>query len=300
MNPSPTFTRAALASAAVALCAGCDLQTIGDQARAKTVAVSTLLYTPPVEVKGGAIAGLDASVPSFDAGLLPDLDAGIASLTIPAQNLAFVFFGQRQGDGFEAAPVGTAGATAVLKQVGGPSFALTDQGQGAYALSPDAGFVYAPGATYQFEFGLEGKTYLAEVEDVPRSENIAQFHPPEGYVELDAGAGFLFTRPDPPPGQLRNYGFVNVIPINLRGEQGSPTFTNIPSSALGFLKLVVAPSDWQKTVVELPGSAFPEPDTNYLVVLQSAKLGGPKSTNLFTGSAVLAGTADVAIVKTRK
>ena len=45
---------------------------------------------------------------------------------------------------------------------------------------------------------------------------------------------------------------------------------------------------------------FPDPDMNYIVVFQSAKLGGPKSDNLFSGSAILAGTADVAIIKTRK
>jgi hypothetical protein len=304
MNTSPTITRPALAALALLAGSACDFQKIGNQATAKTVAVSTLLTTPPIEVKGAAIAGngLDASLPDLDAGLLFDggISFGDAGLTIPAQNLAFVFLGQRQGESIDSAPAGTPGAIATLKEVGGPTFPLDDQGGGAYGLSPDAGFVYKPNATYQFEFALNNQTYVAEVERVPSKENIPEFHPAAGYVELNAGQSMTFVRPDPPQGQSRNFGFVNVFPINNEGSQGQPTYTNIPTTPLGFLKLLLAPTDWTKTSVEIPGTAFPNPDSNYIVVLQSAKLGGPKSDNLFTGSAILAGTADVAIVKTRK
>lgn len=301
MNTSPRITLAALA-----LLAGsaCDLQKIGNQATAKTVAVSTLLTTPPIEVKGAAIAGngFDAGLPDLDGGLL--FDGGITfddgGIKIPEQNLAFVFFGQRQGESPDSPPVGTAGATATLKEVGGGNFTLDDQGSGTYALSPDAGFVYKPNATYQFEFVLAAQTYVAEVERVPGKENIPEFHPAAGFVELNAGQSMTFIRPDPPQGQNRNFGFVNVFPINNQGSQGQPTYTNIPTTPLGFIKLLLAPTDWTTTSVEIPGTAFPNPDSNYIVVLQSAKLGGPKSDNLFSGSAILAGTADVAIIKTRK
>lgn len=302
MNTSSTITRSALGALLLLLGPACDLQKIGNQASAKTVAVSTLLTTPAIEVKGAAIAGngFDAGL-SFDAGLV--LDGGVtlfdAGIQIAPQNLAFVFFGQRQGDNPDSPPVGTPGATATLKEVGGPSFALDDQGGGAYALSPDAGFVYTPNATYQFEFTLAAQTFLAEVERVPSKENIPEFHPPAGYVELSAGESLTFIRPDPPQGQNRNFGFVNVFPINAQGSQGEPTYTNIPTTPLGFIKLLLAPTDWITTSVEIPGTAFPNPDSNYIVVLQSAKLGGPKSDNLFSGSAILAGTADVAIIKTR-
>lgn len=304
MNTSPTITRTALATLTFLALAACDLQKIGNQATARTVAVSTLLSTPPVEVKGAAIAGngFDASIPDLDGGLT--LDGGVlitdAGITIPAQNLAFVFFGQRQGNNLDSAPVGTPGAIAKLKQVGGSTFTLDDQGGGSYALSPDAGFTYTPDATYQFEFTLQSQVYLAEVEKVPSKETISQFHPTAGYVELNAGAPLAFTRPDPPQGQNRNFGFVSVFPVSSQGAKGQPTYTNVPTTPLGFLKLVVAPTDWTVTNMEIPGTAFPDRDANYIVVLQSAKLGGPKSDNLFTGSAILAGTADVAIVKTRK
>lgn len=304
MNPSPTITRAALVGLSTLALTGCDFTKLGNQASARTVAVSTLLSTPPIEVKGAAIAGngFDASIPDFDGGAF--FDAGVfigdAGIAIPAQNLAFVFFGQRQGENLDSAPVGTAGAVARLTEVGGPSFTLDDQGSGNYALSQDAGFTYRDNATYQFQFTHQSQVYLAEVERVPSRENIAQFHPAEGYVELNAGEAFSFTRPDPPQGQDRNFGFVTVFPVSNEGSQGQPTYTNIPMTALGFLKLVVAPSEWKQTTVSVPGTAFPNRDANYVVVLQSAKLGGPKSDNLFTGSAILAGTADVAIIKTRR
>ncbi len=302
MNPSPTITRPLLAALAVFAGAGCEIQKIGNQASAKTVAVSTLLATPAFEVKGEAIAGngFDAGL-SFDAGLF---DAGVtfsdAGIRVPEQNLAFVFFGQRQGDNPDSPPLGTPGATATLKEVGGGNFTLDDQGGGTYVLSVDAGFVYKPNATYQFEFTLAAQVFVAEVERVPSKENIPEFHPDAGYVELNAGQSMTFIRPDPPQGQSRNFGFVNVFPINNQGSQRQPTYTNIPTTPLGFIKLLLAPTDWTTTSVVIPGSAFPNADSNYVVVLQSAKLGGPKSDNLFSGSAILAGTADVAIVKTRK
>lgn len=305
MNSSPTITRAALASLTFLGLVACDLQKIGNQAAAKTVAVSTLLSTPAIEVKGAAVAGngFDAGLSGLDAGGII-FDGGVtlddAGINIPAQNLAFVFFGQRAGESPDSPPVGTPGATATLTQVGGPTFSLDDQGSGTYALSPDAGFVYQPGATYQFEFKLAAQTYLAGVENVPNKEIIPEFHPPEGYLELDAGSDFSFLRPDPPQGQNRNLGFVNVFAVNAQGTTGEPTYTNVPSSAVGFIKLLLAPTDWTVTKVEIPGSAFPNPDSNYIVVLQSAKLGGPKTDNLFSGSAILAGTANVAIIKTRK
>ncbi len=304
MNTSPTITRLPIAALILFALSACDLQKIGNQATAKTVSVSTLLTTPAVEVKGAAIAGngFDAGLTGFDAGLLNDagVSFGDAGFTIPAQNLAFVFFGKRQGENPDSAPVGTAGALAKLIEVGGPTFTLDDQGSGTYALSPDAGFVYRANATYQFEFQLAAQTYTAEVAQVPSKENIPEFHPAAGFVELNAGEAMTFIRPDPQQGMNRNFGFVNVIPISNQGAQGKPTYTNIPTTPLGFLKLLIAPTDWIGTRVEIPGTAFPNPDSNYIVVLQSAKLGGPKTDNLFSGSAILAGTADVAIIKTRK
>lgn len=281
---------------------GCDFNTISSQAQAKTVAVSTLLTTSPVTISGAAVAGngFDASIPAFDGGVDAgglSLDAGI---TIPAQNLVSVFFGQR-GANLDTAPVGTAGATVSVTEVGGSTWQLADQGGGTYTLlsASDAGFVYRGTATYDFTFVNAGVTYTAEVARVPPPENIAKFHDAPGYITLSVGDSFTFTRPDPAAGEDRQLGFVNVFPISSSGSQGQPTYTNIPKTPLDFLKLVVAPSDWKQSVVTIPASAFPEKDHNYVIVLQSAKLGGPKSDNLFSGSAILAGTADIGVVKTK-
>lgn len=281
---------------------GCDFQKLGSQATAKTVAVSTLLTTPAFELKAEAVAsnGFDASIPDFDAGFV--LDGGLlttdAGVLVPAQNAAFVFFGQRQGDSLDSAPVGTAGATATLVQEGGGSWQLDDVGSGSYSLSPDAGFTYQDDATYTFRFVWQSQTYEGKIERVPTREVIPEFHPASGYVALQAGEAFSFTRPDPPQGEDRNFGFVNVFPINREGAQGEPTYSNIPTTPLAFLKLVAAPTDWKRTVVTIPGSAFPDADANYVILLQSAKLGGPTTDNLFLGSAILAGTSDIAIIKT--
>jgi hypothetical protein len=285
------FIPVTLSLGALMVVAACDLGKVTNQATASAVAVGTVLYTPPTEVKAGALA-LDAGLSDLDGGVLAD-----AGVTIPSQTIVALFFGNK-GATLDTAPTGVPGATVTLTVAGGASYTLEDQGGGNYALSADAGFAYQSGATYTFTIVKDGTTYVAEVEQAPDIERISAFHPAAGYVELNAGEAFRFTRPDPPAGQELPVGFINVFPISQSGR-GDPTYTNLPSTPLQFLKLVVAPGDWKKQAVEIPGTAFPNPGTNYLVVLQSAKLGGPKSDNLFTGSPVLAGAADVAIVKTR-
>jgi hypothetical protein len=270
----------------------CELQKLGSQATSRTVAVSTVLNTPSFELPAAALAGN-----GFDAGTTFGGDGGVR---VPAQNAAWVFFGQRQGESLDVAPVGVSGALAVLKQVGGASVPLKDQGGGQYVLQGDAGFSYQDNASYQIEVVSSGETYVAEVERVPPAEAIAEFRPAAGYVQLNAGQAFSFRRPEPPQGQERTLGFITVFSISASGSPGASTYTNIPSTPLQFLKLVVAPTEWKEANVTVPGSAFPNQDANYMVVLQSAKLGGPKSDNLFSGSVILAGNAQVAVIKTSK
>ena len=68
---------------------------------------------------------------------------------------------------------------------------------------------------------------------------------------------------------------------------------------MDFLRLVALPADWRAAQVTVPGSAFPLANQTYALVLQAAKLGGPQSDNLFSGSAILAGTAEVGVFRTR-
>lgn len=315
MKIASKMTQGALVVLAMgALALGCDLQKTANQISARSVVVATVLATPPVTIKPAAIAGLDAGFLSFDAGFLDagiTFDAGLpfdvrdAGLPIPPQNLVLVFFGQRQGDSLDVAPQGVPGAQVTLQQAGGASYRLTDQGGGNYALAgDDAGFRYASNATYQFNVISQNETFVAEVTQVPPEERIAAFEPASGFIDQVAGQPLTFIRPEPPQGQRLNLGFVNVFPIDSSGKQAPmPTYTNVPTTPLQFLKLVGdavgAQTEYRAQSVTIPGSAFPERDRNYVILFQSAKTGGPKSDNLFTGSAIIAGTAAVGIVKTR-
>lgn len=299
------------AAAAAVVVVACDLQKTGNQLAARKVMVSTLLATPPIEVKAAAIAGLDANFPdasvfladagfTFDAGVFLNLDGGLG-FTIPAQTAALVFFGTRVGDALDKAPEGQAGAMITVQPAQGTAVTLVDQGGGNYATSSNenAALKYQEGKDYTFTAVADGVTYVAELQKSPATERINTFHPAAGYIDIAKNTPITFTRPDPETGQERNLGFVMVFPISGNGQQGASTYTNVPMTPLGFLKLVVAPNEWKSTVVTIPGSAFPDADKNYVILFQTAKLGGPKSDNLFSGSAIIAGTADVGVVKTR-
>ena len=271
--------------------------------------VSTLLATPPIDVKLGAIAGLDANFPdasflldagfTFDAGVMI-ADGGLG-YTVPAQTAALVFFGTRVGEGLDAPPEGQAGATITVQPVGGTAVVLKDQGGGNYVAnsSENAMLKYEEGKKYNFTAQINGETFVAELEKSPAMERINAFHPTAGYIDIAKNTPITFTRPDPATGQGRNLGFVVVFPISRNGQQGTTTYTNVPVTPLGFLKLALLPDEWKTTVVTIPGSAFPDAEKNYVILFQTATLGGPKSENLFSGSAIIAGTADVGVVKTR-
>ncbi len=287
----------ATALTALALFAACDFfNKTSAQVQAKKVIVGTLLHTPPIELRQEAIAGLDASIPE-DAGFT--VDAGIV---VPAQTAVFAYFGTRNGEGLsQEAPTAIEGASLSLTQKGSTALPLKDLGSGTFQLSSseEAKLTYEENASYLFTATAGGETFVGIVENVPAQEKIAAFRPAgKSFVELAANTEFTFARPDPPNGKERNLAFVVVVPISREGAQGQPTYSNEPKTPLEFLKLAVAPSDWKTTTVKIPGTAFPEKDANYLILLQSAKLGRPDSDNLFLGSAMIAGTADVGVVKT--
>ncbi len=190
-----------------------------------------------------------------------------------------------------------------VKLKGGTELPLKDLGEGSFQLTQqdDPRLDYQSGGDYLFTAKADMQTFVAVAEKVPAQERIPQFHPiTHSYIDLEANsdAGFSFRRPDAPSGQERDLGFILVFPIDREGKQGTQTYTNVPQTPLAFLKLVVAPSDWKKTTVTIPGSAFPQANKNYVILLQSAKLGHGDTENLFAGSAIIGGSADVAIVKT--
>jgi hypothetical protein len=291
--------RLLLSTAATALLLSplaCDFTQTGNQLFADKVMVGTLFSTPDVDVSMTAMAG-------GDAGTLPD--GGVPEedrLTIPGQTAAFVFFGTRNGE--QGNPEPLANATVRIEVQNGSTTPLENKGAGTYSMTSDfggddGGVKYQNGATYNFVAVHGGNSHVGQVKDAPAQERIATLHPPEGFVRRNANQGLTLQRPAVAGGQERTLGFVTVFPLGQNGEKGEPTYTNMPKEPLDFLKLVALPTEWQKATLDIPGSAFPQAGSNYLVVFQTVRSGGPESNNLFYGSALLVGTADVGMVHTQ-
>lgn len=299
-----SFVLCGAAGIALLATAACDFEKTGNQLQAQKVMVATVLGTPPVQISPLALAGFDGG---FDAGSLEGLDGGAyfdsdaGMVTLPPQTAAFVFFGERQKQSLDTPPDPITGAQVAVAAVGDPPVVLEEVGSGNYQLTSQDNpeLKYQSGATYEFRVEHEGALYVGKVEQAPQLEEIPAFHPPSGYIDHPAAASFTFNRPPAPEGQERNIGFVTVFPVDEQGERGDPTYTNIPTTPLQFLELVALPSRWRQTTVTVPGTAFPQPDMTYVLVLQAVKLGDPESENLFTGSAILAGTAEVAVFRTK-
>jgi hypothetical protein len=279
----------AVALASTLVVGACDLGRMVQQITAEKAMVATVLATPEISLTPSAMAGWDGG---FDSG---GLDAG--QVTIPAQTAAFVFFGERSSTSLDAPPSPLPGADVFIREDASARLPLDETGEGTYALSSNqnAALEYTSGASYDFEAVLQGKTYVGRVENAPQIEQVADLHPPSGYIRHAANEPFTFTRPAPPQGQERNLGFITVYPVDDRGEKGQPTYTNTPNKPLEFLELMADPSQWRQAQVTVPGSAFPNAQQTYVLVLQAVKMGGPESSNLFTGSAILAGTAEVGV-----
>lgn len=273
----------------------CDFSKTGNQLLAEKVMVGTLFSTPDVNVSAAAMAG-------YDAGTLPD--GGIPEgerITIPGQTAAFVFFGTRNGE--QGAPEPLGNATVRIETQNGSPLNLENKGAGTYSQTSDflgdGGIKYQSGATYRFVASQGGSSHVGVVENAPSLERIDALHPQKGFVSHTANQGLTLQRPDVANNQERTLGFVTVVPLGQNGEKGAPTYSNAPKEPLDFIQLVASPLAWQQASIAIPGTAFPNPKSNYLVVFQTVRLGGPESDNLFFGSALLVGTADVGMVHTQ-
>ncbi|WP_233166331.1 hypothetical protein [Archangium sp. Cb G35] len=266
-----------------------------DQLLAEKVMVGTLLSTPDVDVSLVAMAG-------GDAGTLPDggIPPGEERITIPGQTAAFVFLATRNGE--QGTPEPITDATVRIEVQNGGTIALENNASGTYGLTSafgdESGVKYVNGATYNFVAVHGGNSHVGQVKDAPALERIETLHPTGGYVRHMASQSLSLTRPPVAGGKARTLGFVTVFPLGDGGAKGQPTYTNMPKEPLDFLQLVTATGEWQKDTLSIPGSAFPQKDSNYLVVFQTAQLGGAQSDNLFTGSTLLVGTADIGLVHT--
>ena len=264
-----------------------------DQILAEKVMVGTLLSTPDVDVSLYAMAGGDAGTPT-DGGI-PEEER----LTIPGQTTAFVFFATRNGE--QGTPEPITDATLRIETPNGTPITLENKCLGTYnltsAFGDEATVKYQNGVTYNFVAVHGGNSYVGQVKDAPALERIATLHPPEGYVRHVANQGLTLQRP-PTGGKERTLGFVTVFPLGMDGKKGEPTYTNMPKEPLEFHEIVTLPTEWKQSTLSIPGSAFPQKNSNYLVAFQTVQTGGPQSNNLFTGSAMLVGTADLGLVHT--
>jgi hypothetical protein len=312
---------------------GCDLPKTLSQLQARHVLVGTVLHTPEVQVDALAVSGLDAGAWLEDAGVelpdggydpdagwpegwdggleelfdggIPGLDGGITlgpdgKITFPALTVAAVQLATRSGTGLDSASASpVADAAVVVQPEGGVAASLTPDGRGGYSLTSveEPEFSYVPETTYRVVAEVGGDRFVAQLDESPAPERIPEFHPDGGTLSLAAGQPLTFTRPEPPQDEVRNFGLVTVFPVSA-GGRGNPSYTSAPTRPSDVLSLVANPAPWRTTQVTIPGTAFPEPNTTYVVLFQSVKVGGAASSNLFAGSVLLVGTADVAVVRT--
>ncbi len=281
MNVRRVATAAGVAwCAAVGIGSSCDFT---QKAQSNTLAAATLLATPSYDL-----------VVTFDGGTF---DAG----SVPSVVTSALFFGNRDPNNPAADPSGLSGA-GVTVGFTGSTLNLGDQGGGKYSLdsTQNSQLVYTAGAVYTFQVAYSGQTYVGAV-TAPPQERIAQFHPtPYAPITVQVNTPFTLQRQAPPSGQSYLPAFTVVFPLDASGNRQAPTYDNVPAKPLDLLNFVVDDSAWTTPIISLPGSAFPSAGTRYLVVVTAVQKGDQSqfSSNLFLGSAFVAGTADVGLAQT--
>jgi hypothetical protein len=253
--------RLATAVAALALLAGCtELQQLGNHK---------------------VLAGAVLNSPSLSAG----------PVTLGDATTAQVFFGERKDD-LSQAPTGLTGATVVLTWDGnatGVTLSPGPQGAGWYQTS--SGITYTEGATYRVKVTYQGEDFTASVQAPtrPKIENATLFLlPPVSY----ASGTVTITRVG------TSDAFYAVFRTTSNpSDMANATCTNAPVNDAGALVTYILGDDtpYKATSFTLPKSpCFPSNDA-YVVTLTAVAKSTSTSTNLFTGSALLAGAADAAV-----
>jgi len=234
------------------------------------------------------------------------------AITVPPQTVAQVFFGKEDSDPTKQ-PTGLADATVTLGY-GGQSFTLPPSAAtaGDYELSTpeDASFNYQEGVHYTLTVTEAGTTYTAEV-DGPYPQRMEQFEAAgDAPLSQKTGQQLLLTRAnvlaDGGFASLEDVAFVTVMKldasaINLTTQQLNSnipsTYSNMPQTPLDLLDLIANDSLWKQKIITIPGTAFPDAATTYLVTIATVRKGST-SDNLFTASGFLVGLADVKLVQT--
>jgi hypothetical protein len=263
------------------LVVGCNVK----QLTAERVMVATFLSTP-----ANVIDAASTGIPS------------VPSQTLPSETGAFVFLGDRSFGKPGEAPSAVSDAVVSFTPSSGSGFPLVNVGAGIYTAesATNGAVTYQAGSNYSIRAVQKGTTFEAKLENAPAAENVAQFrNGPLGPAPHTANQPYSIQRADPTAPEERNVAFITVYPMSSNGTRGPPTYTNVPTTALDYLTLIAASGIYRQSPMTVPGSAFPNTQTTYLVLLQSAKTGGPASDNLFSGSAILAGAGAVGFVRTQ-
>jgi hypothetical protein len=256
MKPSPAIL---LAAAALA---GCDRLT------ADTVMVATLVESPKPLGTGSAVLVAQLFIGQHQG-----------ALTSPPS--------QQSLDGLACTTVSVSwpGASVALQAVAGQP--------GAYAAV--SALRYAAGAGHTFTAACGGETYTATVEAAPGAAQITSPPAPASTFASYAGA------PDPvtlaqagtAPFPVSFYAVYEGLDPNASFDpNASPTCTNLPADAAGWMQLALDDQAWRQPSFALPkGTCFPGIG-GYLVALGHAKAATRFSSNLSYLSAAFVGSSD--------
>lgn len=243
----------------------------------------------------------DGSIPFPDGGLkigdasIPFFGDGGFTTKNPPQTIAQVFIGERDASDLKKPPVGIAGAKVTLTIAGGAPFELKEKEKGVYLLTTveNSALQYVADKELVYTVDVKGEKLTAKVIG-PKKEDIEQFKVLGGApLPHEAGKELKLTR-----ASAENIGLTSVFPISSSAEQGKPTYTDAPTKPEDLIDLVANPDKWKQKTITIPGSAFPQAGTKYLVNVTAVKK-GTTSDNLFLGSVFVAGIADLALVQTK-
>ena len=252
--------RAALLTA-LALLAGCGL---AQQLQNRKVLVGAVLSSPTVPVGASTQQGL-----------------------VTAQ----LFFGERQAD-LSQPPTGLTGATVTLTATNGSAVstytlaAVSAKGAGWYQATDSIQFT--PGVTtFQFKAVYQGEEFSGSVQ-APTAAAITglqnKLFPPRS---SSSTASLTLTRAGTDP------AFYAVVQASASADVANATCTNAPVTDAGKLvQFVLDDSAWTVPSFELPASPCFPGAGGYVVSLTTLAKSTNVSSNLFLGSAVIAGAAD--------
>lgn len=262
---------------------GCDLF---DQLRADKIAMATLLKTPDIEnpANGETIDGA-TTFTLFFGQIDPQ---GIASGSTDS------FSGLKDAEVTLEFKDPESGDTVSLN--------VADQGGGSYTLESLTAekLVYHSDTEYTVVIKHEGSTYKLAAE-APKAQRIALFEgstPPvlEGHP---AGQDLEVARLVEGSNSENPIGFVSLSPLD--GDSSSSTYTNLPSTAVDFLKLALDPEPWKQDSFTIEGKNFAK-DASYMLTLSTVENGkqakDDDTSAVFASSFFLVGNADGGVVLT--